>query len=103
MGIQIVSFVGSAGETPERRKSLQYKGFCIPLWGKLLLLQAFLIRIIKELTEALYQCFGQCLVEARRIELLSEDKFTWLSPSASVDLDFLTAPRGGALCGSVAF
>jgi hypothetical protein len=43
------------------------------------------------------------LVEARRIELLSEDKFTWLSPSASVDLDFLTAPRGGALCGSVAF
>ena len=43
------------------------------------------------------------VVEARRIELLSEDKFTWLSPSASVDLDFLTAPRGGALCGSVAF
>lgn len=56
------------------------------------MLQAFLIRIIKELTVALYQCYGQFLVEPRRVELLSEDPSTRLSTSVA---DVLTFPPSG--------
>ena len=68
-GIQIGALHREYQQIPGTQKSLQYKRLCIPLWGKHLVLQAFLILIIKVLTVALYQYYGHFWLRRQDLNL----------------------------------